>query len=254
MSSPSPPRSPPAKRCRFDLVFHRDSDSSGTSSEDWEMGEDAYRNYSSGGDPYPEYSSDVPDLASGEEDAHDTEEEELRYLWQRVADGRSDEEDEPQDGKEYYQANEEYEEDEDAEDYPADIKDGNADYDGDGSGEEKMESSHGFGSGLSEALRESFREFAEENQDPPPDEKYFTDFCHPSVLPPYVKTVGDLDRYYRFRVHCLIDGDEPALSSGSTSVDGQISQGSDDDEEDDATSDLIKDVVHEGPVNECPVM
>ncbi|KAL6648106.1 hypothetical protein ACP70R_012330 [Stipagrostis hirtigluma subsp. patula] len=101
------------------------------------MGEDAYRNYSSGGDPYPEYSSDAPDLTSGDEGGHDTEEEELRYLWQRVADGRSDGEDEPQDDREDYQADEEQEEDEDAEDYPVDIEDGDADYDGDGSGEEK---------------------------------------------------------------------------------------------------------------------
>ncbi|KAL6842556.1 hypothetical protein ACP4OV_027400 [Aristida adscensionis] len=99
---------------------------------------------------------------------------------------------------------------------------------------------------LSDAMLQTFREFAALNQDPPPDEKYFTDICHPMNLPSYVHTVGDLDRYYRYMVHCMIDGDEPTGETDIDSVEGQIFEGMEGDEEDDAMPEFPASVAHEG--------
>ncbi|KAL6873995.1 hypothetical protein ACP4OV_014077 [Aristida adscensionis] len=105
-----------------------------------------------------------------------------------------------------------------------------------------------------EAMLQAGREYAAMHQHPPSDEKFFADFCHPMNLPWYVYTVGDLDLYYRYRVHCMIDGEEPTEETDIYSVDGQMHEGMEEDEEDDAMSVLVASPVHEAPAAQSPVM
>ncbi|KAL6849934.1 hypothetical protein ACP4OV_020561 [Aristida adscensionis] len=88
-----PPNSPPLKRPKIEPIDVSSDDSDGEDSFFVHVHQDG-GNYRSDGDSYPEYSSDVPEFISVAEESDSTGKD---YQWfrQRVCDGISDPEDEP---------------------------------------------------------------------------------------------------------------------------------------------------------------